>query len=250
MARDLSELTLTRKVIRQEIVSRTSRNPLTLTSTGVGALMLAGGIFTSVGMWIAIVGGLLVPAGFLFNYVFRAAQYSREFVDEVAKSLDRRRQRREGEIRADLYDLANDLAANDEAGDLASTALDQFGYIHDKFDLFLTVLDRKLHPGELAHARYLGAADQFFMKVMEHLGSTAEALQVVSVAAGDEHRNDQLQQIKGLLSQNSEALAAFDATITALSSMRDLDASGGEDLQLVKAQLEKLADQVEQLGNT
>ena len=215
---------------------------------GLGVLLLAGGVIMGAGWGATIAGGVLIPAGFSFNYKFRYTHFSKKFMDDVAAALDRERQRRLGEIRADLYDLANDIPAKDEAGDLAARALHQFVEIHDKFELFLKILDRKLHPGELAHARFLGTANRFFMKVMEHLSRTSRALQVVSQSENVENRRDQIETVRSLLSQNSEALSAFDQTTSSMTSIKDMDASRAEDLQTIKEQLDQLARQARRLG--
>ena len=249
MATDLSEIAVNRSVIRRNVIRQASSSPVTLATAGIGALLLISGIFFSGGLLASVAGGLLFPAGFIVNNVFRAPHFAKLFMDDVARALERKRQRRLGEIRADLYDLANELPPDDAAGDLAAEALEQFGHLRKKFDVFAAVLDRKLHSGELAHARYLGAADQFFMKVVEHVGMTADTLQVVSVANSEGDREHQIGKVRSLLKQNAEALAAFDKTTASLAEMQDLDASGSADMQQIKRQLDLLAEQAQRLGN-
>ena len=248
MSKDLADVTVNRSLIRQAVLRQSALHPLSIGCAGVGAAAVAGGLLLS-GSWILpTVGALLVPAGFIANTRFRAAHFSRQFMSEVADALDRKRQRRLGEIRADLFELANELPASDPVGDLAADALGQFGVIHEKVDHLLSVLDRKLVPGELTHARYLGAADQYFMKVMEHLGTTVDTLNVAATVADDEARQRQVDTIRTLLQRNADALTAFDQSATALAAMPDLDASGSPDLDVVTQQLEKLAEQARRIG--
>ena len=249
MPRDLTEITLSQQTIRQEVLSQICRSPITAVSALAGILILLGYFFAQLHWGWVIAGIVLVPAGFLFEWIFRAKRISTAFVDKIAKALDRKRQQRLGEIRADLYDLANELSAQDQAGDLASQALEQFSQNHSKFDLFLSVLSRKFDPSELAYARYLSTADKFFSAVMEHLSSTAETLQVVSLTDNDANRVEQLKRVEDLLTQNSNALAAFDATTAAIAAMKDLGASDSQDLLVIKAQLEHLARQAERLND-
>ncbi len=248
MAKDLSEITISRKLVREQVARRVWRDPGTITCAGLGALLLAGGTIAGAGLGATVAGGVLIPAGFLLNYKYRHARFAKEFMDEVAEALARKRQRRLGEIRADLYDLANDIPAKEEAGDLAARALRQFGQIHEKFDLFMEVLDRKLHPGELAHARYLGTADRFFMKIMEHLSRTSDVLRAAWHSEDDESRRAHIETVKKLLSRNSEALSAFDQTVSGMTSIKDRDAVPAEDLQSIKEQLDQLARQARRFG--
>jgi hypothetical protein len=248
MEKERSELSISRKAIRRSVTCQASRSLLTLVTAILGLLLLIVGLFFGGGLLSSVIGGVLFPSGFIANTVFRASHFAKQYVGEVAKSLERKRQRRLGEIRADLFDLANELPATDEAGDLAAAALEQFGRIHKKFDVFSAVLDRKLHPGELAHARYLGAADQFFAKVIEHLSTTADTLRVVSVANSPDERQHQIRTVEMLLKQNDAALAAFDKTTASLAEMQDIDASRSTDLQQIKDQLDVLAEQAERLG--
>ena len=246
MGHDLENVNVNRSVIRQAVVRQASRSPATIACAGAGALTAVLGVL-SLGWPMIVAGAVIAPLGFLVNARFRSAQFSEAFMRDVAAALERKRQRRFGEIRADLYDLANELPAGDRAGDLAAEALGQFGHIHDRFDLFTEVLDRKLNPGELAHARYLGAADEYFMKVLEHLGTTVDTLRIAAGAVSDQDR--QVQRVAELLEQNAAALAAFDQTSEALAAMPDLDVAVSADLELITSQLDALAEQAERLAS-
>ena len=248
MSKDLANVTVNRSLIRQAVLRQAAVHPLSVACASVGAATLAGGVLLS-GSWILpAVGALILPAGFFVNARFRGPLFSRQFMRDVADALDRKRQRRLGEVRADLFDLANELPASDSVGDLAADALGQFGIIHEKLDHLLSVLDRKLVPGELTHARYLSAADQYFMKVMEHLGTIVDTLNVAANATSDEQRQEQIDRTRLLLQQNTDALSAFDQSAGALAALPDLDASGSPDLEVVTQQLEKLAEQARRIG--
>lgn len=248
MAKDLADLTVNRSLIRRAVIQRAALHPLTVACAGAGAATIAGSLLLGGGWLLPAAGALLLPSGLLVNAKLRAQHFSRQFMADVADALDRKRQRRLGEVRADLFDLANELPADNPAGDLAAEALGQFGQIHDKLDHLLSVLDRKLVPGELTHARYLSAADQFFMKIMEHLNTTVDTLNVAATATSDVDRQKQIDRIEILLKQNADALAAFDQSAGALAEMPDLDASGSPDLELVTQQLDKLAEQARRIG--
>ncbi|MDJ0907758.1 MAG: hypothetical protein QNI99_01085 [Woeseiaceae bacterium] len=248
MSQDLSEVRLTRAVVRKAVVNRAALSPASLGSAGIGLLLAAGGLALQFGPVVSIAGLLLIPAGFLASYRFRYAEYSKRFVQAVDDAIERNRKRREGEIRADLYDIANTLPAKDESGDLAAEALTQFGRIHDKFELFLDVLNRKLQTSELAYARFHGIANDFFMTVMEHLNRTGDALKLASQSDADDVREQQLASVRDMLEQNAAALEAFDRSSASIAAMRDKDALESEDLAFVRTQLEELDRQARRLA--
>ena len=253
MSQDLSEIRLTRAVVRKHVIKQAGRSPASLATAGVG-LLLAGGSFAlslapAMAIATAVAGLILVPAGFAFAYRFRYAEYSQRFVRAVDAAIERGRKRREGEIRADLYDLANELPAKDPSGDLAAEALTQFGRIHDKFELFLEVLDRKLQQSELAYARFHGVASDFFMKVVEHLNRTGDALKLASQSYSGEVREQQLAAVREMLDQNAAALEAFDQSSASIAAMRDKDAIESEDLTYIKTQLDELGRQAKRLAD-
>ena len=248
MKNDLANVTVNRSLIRQAVLHKAAFHPVSMACAGLGVTTLAGGLLLG-GSWIVLAtGALVLPAGFVAMTKFRAPYFSQQFMRDVADALYRKRQRRLGEIRADLFNLANDLPASDAVGDLAADALGQFGIIHEKLDHLLSVLDRKLVPGELTHARYLSAADQYFMKVTEHLGTIVDMLNVAANATNDMQRQQQLERINLLLQQNTDALVAFDQSASALAALPDLEASGSPDLDIVTQQLETLAEQTRRIG--
>lgn len=248
MKQDLSEITISRAVINQQVMRQALKSPATLLVSSLGVLTLFGGVFMNAGLAAVITGILLIPAGFAYTYKFRYVEFSKKFVDDVAGAIERSRRRRQGQIRANLYDLANEIPARDGAGDLAAEALAQFGRIHEKFEQFLSVLDRKLHANELAHARFLGTANQFFMKVMEHLSRTGDALQLAWRSESSQIRVEQLDEVTGLLDQNKAALLAFDQTMANITALKDKDSPQSDDLQFIREQLDELARQAKRLG--
>jgi len=248
MVKDLNEISINRKVIQNHVINRICRDPITVAFVGIGVALLLGGMLIGMAWEFTIAGLVLVPAGCFLNYRFRHQEFAKQFLDEVAETLERKRQRRFGEIRADLYDLAKNIPAKDEEGDLASQALEQFGQLHEKFELFLEVLERKFHPGELAYVRYLEAANQFFMKIMSHLSRTGEILQLISHSEGFENRQSEVERVKKFLGQNAEALLAFDKTTTGMTLIKDMDGAHAEDIEVIIDQLEQLARQAERLG--
>lgn len=249
MSQDLSEIRLTRAVVRQQVARQAALSPLSAGTTLAGLLLSAGGLFSQLSPILALTGAVLIPAGFLINYRLRYAEYSKNFVRAVDDAIDRNRRRREGEIRADLYDLASGLPATDASGDLAARALAQFARIHDKYELFLEVLDRKLHIGELAYARFHASANDFFVKVMEHLGRTGDALKLASQSESEEVCNRHLASVTRMLDQNQEALEAFDRASESIAGLVDKDANESEDVAFITSQLDELARQAKRLAN-
>ncbi len=248
MTRDLSEIRLTRAVVRKQVARQASLSPVSLGTAAAGLAIVAAGLAVSAIPILPIAGLLLIPSGFLIAYRFRYAEYSRRFVEAVDDAVERSRKRREGEIRADLFDLANRLPAKEAAGDLAAEALSQFGRIHDKFELFLEVLDRKLTRSELAYARIHGIANDFFLKVVEHLSRTGDALKVASQSDSDDVRDRQLASVREMLDQNAAALEAFDRSSANIAAMRDKDATESDDIAFVRTQLEEIARQAKRLA--
>ncbi len=241
------DLVVDRTTIRHAIVAQSARHPATLVSAGLGVSAVGAGALLGLG-WVAIVAGsALIPAGFLFNSLFRAGTFQGRFLRDVELELQRNRQKRFGEVRADLYDLANQLPAKDEAGDLAAAALVQFNDGHDKFDRFMEALDRKLYPGELAHARNHAAANEFILKIVEQLGYASELIAMGVDDRDSELRQDQLSAVRGLLSDNQKALDAFENSLFRVVQLKDIEHTSSAEIEEIVHQLETLAAQVDRL---
>lgn len=235
-----------RQDVRSAVIRKVAKHPATLACLGAGLAVALAGLF--MGGIAAIAAGVVICLGaVIVHYRLRFAQFSAELMREAGEGIERQRQKRLGEVRADLYDLARSIHSKDKAGDLAAQALEQFGAVHEKVNLFTEILNRKLSPGELAHARYLAAANDFLIAIIDRLAQTRETLQIVSAQNAPELREEQLQKVRNLLSDNRGAMEAFDRTTAELSSMRTLGTRSA-DIDEITRELDRLASQAKRLG--
>lgn len=133
------------------------------------------------------------------------------------------------------------------------------------------LLDKKFNTGELTYGSYLGAAEQVYLSVLDNLLKSVSLLQSVEtidpeyingryrelqaldqVTEADERefealqkrldiRNNQIQQVNTLLTENEESMTIMDETIAAIADLQTGKGLGENDLQTAMDHLKEIA---------
>ncbi|MBI4425255.1 MAG: hypothetical protein HY554_16110 [Elusimicrobia bacterium] len=263
-----------RDATKKAVLKATLEHPVTLYSAGVGILgALAMGLFGATALPVAAtVGGLGVGMGsWLVNYLLRGGTLADRHVKRLYEELERRRREVSANLEKSLQKLARE--SKGELHDYAEQGAGQFSMAHGRFQTLQETLRAKLNPGELTYGRYLGAAEQVYLSVLDNLSVMASMLQ--SVAAIDPKYNaarlkavralprpqpadleeaktleerdrllkEKLQQVNVMLTQNEVAITEMDKLGASLAELRVLQGGAPVDLDGAIRDMEELARQ-------
>jgi hypothetical protein len=272
---------LSKAATKKAVLSETLQHPVTLCSTGVGILGgVAVGLFgislLPVG---ACLGGLGVGVGsWAFNYFVRG----RSFADAYVKDIQERLASQRNTIVTELASALETLSANPghdtpEIPEYAEQANRQFGSVQQRFTSVHSTLNHKLNPGELTFSRYLTAAEQVYLAVLDNLvilvqvlqglvpidrSYTRERFEALRKLAKDNDLDEadqrefdtlkereelvieQLDRVNTLLTQNEEAITEMDRLNLVLASTRIRRGQAASDLDSAIREMEDLARRV------
>ena len=256
--------------IRRNVLMRTLQQPVTLYPTAVGVLGgLAIGLFGANPIALAAaLGGLGAGlGGFLVNYFGRQDRITAIELDELRRRMGERERELISSLRADL----NRLMGDSDTDAYTRQGLQQLAMVQDRFDTFRSLLERKLNVSELTFGRYLVAAEQVHLAVLDNLSSIASQIESVtaiedkyikerlrelsklmSPAAADVEerrtleeraklRGSQLDRINTLLTRNEEAITKFDASNSAIAEMKGVSRRSDAGIESATADLEMIA---------
>jgi len=153
--------------INKAVLSRTLQHPVTLYSTTVGCLSgLVAALWGSPAAVYMAIGGLAVGTGsWIINYFYRGDVFAAQYVREVQRALEEHKQKVCETAIAQLSKYKEMRGAED----LVAQALEQFGKIQERYRMFQEMLADKLKPGELTYGKYLSAAEQVYLAVLDNL---------------------------------------------------------------------------------
>ncbi len=256
--------------IKRNVLVRTLQQPVTLYPTAVGLLgWLALGLFGANPLVLATaIGGLGAGAGsFLINYFGRQDKFTAAELGVLREHLVERERQLVQSLHADL----NRLLGNRATDDYTRQGVKQLEMAQDRFDTFRSLLSRKLKVSELTFSRYLYAAEQVHLAVLDNLSAIASQIESVAaieddyieerlrelkklknpVAADIEERRTledrsklrhaQLDRINTLLTRNEEAITKFDTTNSAIAEMKGASRHTGAGIETATAELEGIA---------
>lgn len=263
-----------RDATKKAVLKATLENPITMYSTGVGILgALAMGLFGATGLpVVAAVGGLGLGMGsWLINYLLRGGTLADRHIKKLYAELERRRQEISEKVESSLGKLASE--SKGALRDHADQGARQYEMATTRFKTLQETLRAKLNPGELTFGRYLGAAEQVYLSVLDNLSVTAAMLQSVSAidpkyiesrlkalralrapnpADAEELRTieergrllqEKLEKVNALLTQNEVAITQMDKLCASLAELRVLQGGAAVDLDSAIREMEALAEQ-------
>ena len=157
---------VTRAVLGRVAQHPSAVYPISLGLLGGFAALILGP--TAITLGVLGAGVVLGAGGFAANYFMKKDDLASRYMREMRIEMVKRRQQMMQHLEADLMDV-NELSG-----------LRQIKLLEEKYENLLDVLDKKLEPGELTHARYLTIAEQVFLAGLDNLQAVALALKSVS----------------------------------------------------------------------
>ncbi|MBI5210583.1 MAG: hypothetical protein HY927_11490 [Elusimicrobia bacterium] len=259
---------------KKAVLKATLENPVTMYSTGVGMLgALAIGLFGMTALPVAAaVGGLGIGVGsWLVNYFVRGRSLADRHVQKIYEELLKRRQRLLTGLEQTLGKVGRD--ARGDVRDYAGQASSQLAMARERFETLKATLEAKLNPGEMTYARYVGAAEQVYLSVLDNLSVMAsmlrsvgaidpayiasrhKALKALKSPADADRREfetleergrllrEKLDKVNELLTQNEVAITRMDQLGASLAELKISSQGGSVDLDTAIQEMENLAKQ-------
>lgn len=268
---DFSKTAVTKAVLKT-----TLQHPVSLYSTGVGLLgwLALGVLGVSPPAVVAAIGGTTLGIGsWIVNFFLRGDALARNYIENVQKEMNEHMQRVTLSLVRDLEKWKRLPGAEE----YSSQAISQFEDIQEKISNFRDVLGKKLNPHEVTFSRYMGSAEQVYLSVLDNLDRMATILESISTidvayieerlqslrklktpAPADEEerktllerrtlRDDKLQEVNVLLTENEQAITEIEkATVSLVSITRSRAAV---DMETARKQLEELASRAHQYAS-
>lgn len=255
--------------IRRAVRNESLLHPLVLFPAAVGLLSGFAAFLYDLPMLFVGMGGLLaVGAGTsVINYFFREEKISGQYLEKLSREFQKKRE-------GILVGLGDDLGrclSIPGAESYGRQGAEQFAMIAKKYDRLRELLKKKFKPGELAYGSFLGAAEQVHLSVLDNLlkivslmqsvetinpayiASRTEELRILkevtpaderefeSLRTRSELREDLLQQINTLLTENEESMTVMDETIAAIAELQTGKGLAEVDLQTAMSHLREIA---------
>jgi hypothetical protein len=255
--------------IRRAVRNESLLHPLVLFPAAVGLLSGFAALLYDLPILFMGMGGLLaVGAGTsVINYFFREEKISGQYLEKLSQEFQKKRER----ILVGLGDDLGRCLAIPGAESYGHQGVEQFAMIAKKYDRLSDLLKKKFKTGELAYGSFLGAAEQVHLSVLDnllkivtlmqsvetidpaYLASRAEELRLLkqvtpaderefeSLRTRSELREDLLQQINTLLTENEESMTVMDETIAAIAELQTGKGLAEVDLQTAMSHLREIA---------
>jgi hypothetical protein len=255
--------------IRQAVRRESLFHPMVLYPAAIGMLSGFAAMLYDLPMLFLGMGGLLaVGAGTsVINYFFRGQSISGKYMEKLAQKYRKERERLLETLSADLQHCA----AVSGAEQYSRQSQQQFTGIDKKYQRLRELLQKKFKVGELTYGSFLGAAEQVHLSVVDNLLrivsliQSAEAIDpeyiaerikdvqsLKKVTEADERefeslrkrlelRENQLQQVNILLTENEESMTVMDETIAAIADIQTGKGLADSDLQSAMTHLKEIA---------
>ncbi|MEK6698987.1 MAG: hypothetical protein AABZ10_08085 [Nitrospirota bacterium] len=268
---DFSKTAITKAVLKT-----TLQHPLSLYCSGVGLLgwLALGVLGTSPVSVIAAIGGTAIGVGsWIVNFFMRGDTLAQKYIENIQQEMEEYKQRVTLRLVKDLETWKRLPGA----GDYVSQGINQFQDIQEKIVNFRDVLGKKLNPQEMTFSRYLGSAEQVYLSVLDNLDKMSIILESIStidvsyiedrlqalrklktLTAADEEegktlherrklRDDKLQEVNVLLTENEQAMTEIEKATVSLVSITRSRAT--VDMETARKQLEELASRAHQYAS-
>ena len=208
------------QAIQKAVISRGVRHPATLYPIGIGAgTGIAGWLLGMPLLYIFALGAMLMgPAWAVTQIFFSYEKHGSRYIRE----LNEQQKKYEASARYLLEKELEECAAIKGVESLAAQAVAQLSGIQEKFENVKELLNMKLHKEELTYARFMGAAEQVNLSVLDNLKDMVSLLK----SAGSIHPDYIRKHLDKLAHSQTQA------EMTQGTSLRDR-------LKLREQQLEK-----------
>ena len=257
--------------VKNAVVKKTFQKPYVLYPAAIGILGIAASLLVApVSLFIipAIAGTAIGAGAWLLDSTLRREFHARAYLAEMHRLLT-------GQLESTIRTLREDFI-----GQNSRRGINQLDRLSQKFDTFRQMLQRKLEPGELTHARYLGMTEQVFLAGLDNLKQVAnikkglsaidydslktrievlheagelDALQKRELTALESRIllfNEQNKKLEQLLTQNEEALTQIDLVMAAIAGMNTEQGHASVDMETAMQELKGLAERADKYSRT
>ncbi|HLD07207.1 MAG TPA: hypothetical protein VJC16_06800 [Candidatus Nanoarchaeia archaeon] len=237
------EMDFSTDAITRAVRSEINQNPVTVYS---GVAALASALYMLVvsftpSSFLAFTGTLLVCAGsYIFNRFFRGDAIEYRHIERMRGYMKRQSELIIQRVQWDLDKLG------------CPEGVGQIDLLKEKFESLVSVIQRKIPAGGLAHSRFLGMAEQVYKNILDNLQQVAACLDSISpIDAGDikrklgelesqkqrsparekqigqlqmtlQMREERIREINDLLEKNTAAMAHLDQTAASIAGMDNM----------------------------
>lgn len=266
-----------KKAVTKAVLKTTLQHPLSLYLSGVGLLgWFAVGVLgpSSIAVTAAIGGTTIGIGSWIVNFFLRGDSLAQKYIETVHQEMEEYRRR----VTLSLVKELEQWQRLPGAEDYVAQGINQFQDIQEKIDNFREVLGKKLNHQEMTFSRYLGSAEQVYLSVLDNLEKTAAILESISTidvayigdrllalkklktpATADKEeretllerrklRDDKLQEVNVLLTENEQAMTEIEkATVSLVEISRS---RAKVDMETARKQLEELASRAHQYASS
>jgi len=262
---DFSQRAVGGAVLRDTIQHPLTLYPMVLGVLGATAAVVLDLPFAVLLGSISAVGGGVM--GWVINFFFRGEVFAARYLEGCQEAAALRHRRLMETMREDLVNCRSIAGAED----FSEQGIAQLEQVQKRLVTLREILADKVNSSELSYRRYLGAAEQVYLAVLDNLQDVAAILKSVSTiepaylshrlnelqhlekptaADREEHetlvkrqalRDQQLQKVNVLLTRNEEAMTQMDDATAALAGMDTDESRPSVAMETAIEELQKLA---------
>jgi hypothetical protein len=219
---------------RIQNVQRVRLRPAVL-YVGGGALLIAGGAVILKGI------SLLVSLALVFGLISLAFGVKVQRAPSPQELALRAEEARAEQLKQ-LKRTISKTQYLENVGDLGERAAAQLGHIQERFSSFQGLLSQKFNPSEITYGRYLAAAEQTYLSILDNLSLAAARLNTLeAMEPSAQTRTEQTSRVNELFNFNEKAIVEFDRVSLALSDVQTRQGNSSVGLDSAMAELTELA---------
>lgn len=262
---DFSQQAIGKAVLRNTIQHPLTLYPLVLGVLGTAAsLVLELPFAVLLGSISAMGGGVM---GWVLNFFFRGDVFATRYIQGCQEAVALQRHR----LMETMHEALVQCRSIAGAESLCEQGIAQLEQAQKRLANLREILEERVHSNELIYTRYLGAAEQVYLSVLDNLRDMTTILKSVSAidteyiahrmnelrrldkptdADREENetlvkrkalRDQQLQKVNVLLTRNEEAMTQMDDAGASVANMDTDDSRTSIDLETAIEELQKLA---------
>ncbi len=256
--------------ISKMVYSRGMTHPLTLYPFAIGAGMgVIGALFSIPMLYFGAIAGVTTGAvSGIAMIFFMADKIGKNYIAE----LNRRQKNYEQYIKRMLKKELAECLTVEGAETYATQGREHFDMISEKLRNVQEILDLKIEKSELTYERFMGAADQVVLSVLDNLKDVVTTLKSAGsidlsyideklenlgkLPEGDDKRmqkeallkrrglrDNQLEKVTALLTKNEVAMTEMENISAAVSEWQTDDSFAEIDFESAISRLQELAEQ-------
>lgn len=259
------------EAIQKAVMDVGIKHPATIYPIAIGASCgFVGWLFGLPMLCLAALAGILFGPGWA---VFQIFFFHEKIGNRYIRQLNKRQKEYEYHVIELLEKSLMECQAVKGVEEHAAQGVTQFRAVREKLANIQDLLELKLQKEELTFGRFLGAAEQVSLSVLDNLKSITSILKStgsiqtdyildrLDMLARREHRTDedisqeqslkerlqlqedQIQKVNSLLTKNEEAMTEMEKISAAVAEWQTGDRFAGTDFESAITRLQELAEQ-------